>query len=102
MDRRSDGTSIILSLQSKDGKQLEAARCKLITDLPEGAAHCCWFTVRELAAGSFGMLPDHGCFMVTMQEPSWANSRTCMTCTESRREHVCGSELGCLRPHNIL
>lgn len=33
----SDGAGIILSLESKDSKQLEAARAALITELPPGS-----------------------------------------------------------------
>jgi hypothetical protein len=37
VEGRKDGTSIILSLESKSSGQLEAARAALITDLPRGA-----------------------------------------------------------------
>ena len=36
VEGREDGTSIILSLESKSSGQLEAARAALITELPEG------------------------------------------------------------------
>ena len=36
VEGRTDGTSIILSLESKSSRQLEAARDALITDLPAG------------------------------------------------------------------
>ena len=36
VEGRKDGTSIILSLESKSSGQLEAARAALITDLPPG------------------------------------------------------------------
>jgi hypothetical protein len=40
VDDRSDGTHIVLSLQSKDAQHLEAARRALIAELPQGMTTC--------------------------------------------------------------